>query len=79
MRVGLIPLGGKPLAFTQGLRWDLHGEALGWGAGGVFSACNQLVPERNEVVVRLSEPALWTQTLGGEEEDDEVLLGESLD
>ncbi|CAD7930584.1 unnamed protein product, partial [Amoebophrya sp. A25] len=60
LRVGLIPLGGLPVATTEGLRWNLNGTPLGFG--GVVSSCNQLAEDATEVRIRTSHPILWTQS-----------------
>ena len=76
-RCGLVPLGFQPgaagsleapVASTTGLRWNLSDSKLQYGGAGSVSCCNQLAEDAGqapepEVTVKLSQPALWMQTL----------------
>ena len=64
---GLLPIGGSCAeVWTSGLRWNLHGERLGFG--GLVSSSNMLTEgategSLHEVTVTTSDPLVWTTML----------------
>ena len=58
---GLVPIG-EPCSrcSTSGLRWNLSGQTMRFGA--LVSTSNQLLPDRPSVHVTASSPLLWTMS-----------------
>ncbi|KAJ2783150.1 thiamine pyrophosphokinase [Coemansia interrupta] len=53
---GLLPLAGDVVLWTEGLRWNLHGQLSSFT--GLMSTSN--VVDADEVLVRASRPVIWT-------------------
>lgn len=56
---GLVPLGGRATASSQGLRWDLNQTSM--SISGLISTSNEIVAQ--EVVVDTDQPLLWMTVL----------------
>ena len=59
--VALLPLLGPATVSTSGLRWDLEGAVLGYGAEYAWTSSNEFAEEEATVVTDV--PLLWTAML----------------